>query len=185
MGRLSEFDRVFSQAEQLKLAAYLYDHPAITVDDFRDLLAERGLEVGRSTAGREKARLEATGRIMRDSGRDMEAIFEQIRDGDESMHNRALLEMFKTLLFKAQLRRLENPDEPPDEREIALYARSFHDVMKAARFAQDFDAKEKSIRADESKKNAEAVKEVARRHGLPDEVMDAVDAVLMPAGEEG
>ncbi|MDE0714091.1 MAG: DUF3486 family protein [Gammaproteobacteria bacterium] len=182
---MSEFDRFFSQAEQLKLAAYLYDHPAITVDDFRDLLAQRGLEVGRSTAGREKARLAATGRIMRDSGRDMEAIFEQIRDGDESMHNRALLEMFKTLLFKAQLRRLENPDEPPDEREIALYARSFHDVMKAARFAQDFDAKEKSIRADEKKKNAEEVQEAARKHGASPELMEWLDQKFMSDEAKG
>ncbi len=136
----SLFDQHFSPAEQAKLAAWLDENPAMSVDDFRALLAERGLEVGRTTAHKEKRRIEDLGRRLRTSRHAMDALAEGLEDKDDSKRSRALIEMARTIVFEFQEALLERQGSL-DAKDVARLGRLLKDLMMAGRYNQDFEAK--------------------------------------------
>ena len=132
MPSASAFDRHFSPEEQANLAAWLDRNPHMTVDAFRELLAERGLDVARSTAGATKKRVEQLGLRMRESRVSMDAITESLEGADDSQRSRALIEMGRTLLFEFQAAAIAR-GEPLDSREVRETSESIERLMKAAR----------------------------------------------------
>ena len=135
MPSASAFDRHFSPDEQRSLARWLDDHPHITVDAFRELLAERGLLVARSTAGEAKRRLERVGERLREGNRMMDTIAEGLEGKDDSQRFRALLEMGRSLCFDFQMAALES-DDAMEVADLQKLTRGLHDLMKAAHHNQ-------------------------------------------------
>ena len=100
----SAFDRHFSAEEQRNLAAWLDANPHVTVDQFRDMLADRGLAVARSTAGETKRRIERLGERLREGRRAMDTIAATLEGQDDTQRSRTLIEMARSLLFDFQSR---------------------------------------------------------------------------------
>ena len=152
MGQPSLFDQHFSPAEQAKLAAWLDGNPAMSVDDFRALLAERGLEVARSTAHKEKRRIEDLGRRMRNSRMAMDSLAEGLEGKNDSKRSRALIEMARTIVFEFQESLLERGGEALDAKDVARLGRLLKDLMMAGRYNQDYDANERKLGREEAVK---------------------------------
>ena len=178
----SRFDQHFSFDERAKLAAWLEQNPTMSVDDFHDHLAACGLEVARSTAGKEKQRLEETQRRLRNSRSIMSAIDAGLDGQDDSKHRRALLEMMNTIVFDHQEVILNQNKDAVDSKDVARLAISVKNMLMAARYNQDFAQKEREIRAAADAEAAEKVRNEATRLGLSGEVLDRIDALLMPEG---
>lgn len=140
----SAFDQHFSRQVQHQLAAWLDQHPTCSVDEFRDLLAERGLQVGRTTAHKEKTRLEQMGDRLRRSQDLMEGIGASLEGRGDASRNRALVEAGRTLVFELgeQLLEVEAGEQDPDA--VSAMTLSIQRVIRAARQAQDFGALERA-----------------------------------------
>ncbi|MCY4431579.1 MAG: DUF3486 family protein [Rhodospirillales bacterium] len=179
MPQKSEFDRHFSPAEQAKLAVWLDEHPHVSVDDFRETLAARGLAVGRSTAGREKKRIEDLGHRMRRSRQAMDALAEGLEDRDDSQRSRALIEMARTILFQFQDAVLAREEGEVSAKELADFSRSLKDIMSAARLNQDFTDHERRKATTEA---AERGAQEMARHGLSADTASAIRAAIEGAG---
>lgn len=175
MAQASAFDRHFSPAEQHKLAAWLDKNPAMSVDSFRDLLAERGLAVGRSTAHREKEKLEKLGERMRRSRHIRQALVERISDQDDSEQMRALIEMVSTLGFEWAEAALDAEEGKFDSKQLMELARMADLLSSASRRNQQFaDA----IRRQAREEVAERAGAVAREGGNAQDIIAALRAMM-------
>ena len=161
MGTVSSLDRHLSSAEQDSLAAFFDEHPHISTDEVRRLLAERGVDVSRSTAHRYKQRLDEVGRRLRQSRSAMDALAAGLEDKDDSKRSRALLEMARTIIFEFQQGLLEQ-DGDLDPKDVARLGRLLKDVMMAGRYNQDFAEKERELRAELDRQLAAAEEDVAQ-----------------------
>ncbi|MDE2753668.1 MAG: DUF3486 family protein [Gemmatimonadota bacterium] len=179
MPQPSRFDQHFSQAEQAKLAAWIDEHPTISVDDFRELLSERGLVVGRTTAFKEKKRIEKLGERLRRSRALMDQISETLEGRDDSSRMRAILEASRVLVFELQEAMLTREEVEVDAKELMMLNVAIKDLAAAARGNQQFGEAERRKILQEA---SEAVAKEAKALGLSDEVMERIDAVLMPEG---
>lgn len=176
MPQISAFDRHFSQAEQAKLAAWLDANPAISVDDFRELLAERGLQVGRTTAHKEKKRIEDLGRQLRQSREQMDALAEGLEDRDDSKRGRALLELARTLTFKCQAALVGREDGEISPKEVREINVSLHNLFKAMRDNQEFAVQEERRKAvDEA---ADRAGKAMAKRGLSGDTAAAIRAAI-------
>lgn len=159
MPQPSKFDQHFSRAEQEKIAAYLDDNPGTSVDDFVAHLAERGLPVGRTTAWKEKKRLEDLSRRMRASRLAMGALAENLDWEDETKRSRALIEMGRTAIYDILDVKLRGEADDLDPRDVQLLTRALSNLMRAGRYNQDFEAKHRERVLQEAE---EAVDKAAR-----------------------
>lgn len=139
----SAFDRHFSRAEQHKIAAWLDENPAMSVDDFHELLAERGLAVGRSTAHREKVRLQKMGERLRRSQDLMESIGESLQGKSDTNRMRAMVEATRTLVFELQEAMLDREEVALDAEEMSFLTSAVDRVIRAARQIQQFGEAER------------------------------------------
>ena len=134
----SAFDRHFSREEQAKLAAWLDGNPSVSVDDFRAMLAERGLEVGRSTAHVEKRKLGRLGERLRRT-RDMrQQLVEMIGERDDSEQARANIEMLSSLYFEFTESVMDQEDGQLDTRQLMELGRMLNDMTSAQHRNQKF-----------------------------------------------
>ena len=143
----SHFDRHFSPEEQAKIAAWLDSHPHTSVDDFRSLLSERGLDVARSTAHREKRRLEELGVRLRTSRRLMDSLSEQLEGTDDSKRIRALTELGSTLAFEFQEVMLGRDPEDVDSLDVVRMTRAIKDLTVSVEKNLALAEAERALRA--------------------------------------
>lgn len=181
MGAHSKFDQHFSPKEQAKIAAYLDENPKMTAEDFRDLLAERGLTVSTATAWKEKRKVEDLLMSIRRTNRSMDALAERMEGEDTSKQGKALLYMFQTLIYDVQEKLLTNSandeDLNLDPRLMSFLGRSLADLTRANRMNQDFAEREKKIRQEERQKAAGAVKKASK--GIGKGVMAIIDICMV------
>ncbi len=175
MAQASAFDRHFSRAEQHRIAAWLDEHPAMSVDDFHILLAERGLAVGRSTAHREKRRLEKMGERLRRSQDLMESIGETLGGKSDTARMRAMVEATRTLVFELQETMLDREEVQADAQEMMFLTSAVERVIKAARQIQQFGAAERRELLAAASERAGAV---AREGGGPEDIVEALRAMM-------
>ena len=175
MPQPSRFDQHFSQAEQAKLAAWIDENPTISVDDFRELLSERGLVVGRTTAFKEKRRIEKLGVRLRRSRSLMDQISETLEGRDDSSRMRAILEASRVLVFELQEAMLAREEVEVDAKELMMLNVAIKDLTAAARGNQQFGEAERRKVIEEA---AEAVDKVAKRQALPADVAAALRQAL-------
>jgi len=175
MAQASAFDRHFSRAEQHKIAAWLDENPAMSVDDFHALLAERGLAVGRSTAHREKRRLEKMGERLRRSQDLMESIGETLSGKSDTARMRAMVEATRTLVFELQEAMLDREEVEADAQEMMFLTSAVERVIKAARQIQQFGEAE---RRELLQATSERVDAVARNAGLSPDTAAAIRAAI-------
>lgn len=147
MPKASQLDTHFSPVEQGKLAAFLNANPALTVDAFADMLADKGLEVARSTAHEYQRKLTQMGAAMKQSRMVSEALSRDLGDAAvEGEFGRVLIEIVRTLAFNASMAGLEEGAEGFDPQNIAFLAKAQKDLAHAARLAQDFEMKVDEVR---------------------------------------
>lgn len=187
MPRPSQLDRHFSQAEQIKLARFLNQNPVMSVDDFRDLLADKGLEVSRSTAHEAKQKLEAAGRHLRESRMISETLSREMGDAAvEGEAGRVLVEIVRTLAFNIGVSSLDDGNEL-DPKALAYLAKATKDMAHAGRLFQDFEVKADEIRdkaaADARAEAAAVVDSVALTDkGLSPETVDMIKTQILGVG---
>lgn len=179
MPQASRLDQHLSRAEQHKLAAFLDANPHITVDDFRDELAERGVPVGRSTAHREKRRLEKMGERLRRSQDLMESIGETLSGKSDTARMRAMVEATRTLVFELQEAILDREKVQADAQEMMFLTSAVERVIKAARHIQKFGEDERRELLEAASDRADAV---ARKGGNAQDIIAALRAMM--EGEE-
>lgn len=144
---ISQLDTHFSPEEQGKLARFLVTNPRLTVEGFRSLLAEKGLEVGRSTAHDYQKRIEALGERTRKSRTIAESLVRQLGDAAiEGQYGRALVEMARTLAFDFLEKILDGRGEELTPQEFAFLGKALKEMAQAARLDQDFEIKVEDIR---------------------------------------
>lgn len=180
MPKTSQLDRFFSPEEQGKIAAYLNANPALTVDEFADHLAEKGLEVARSTAHDYQRKLSRMGAAMKQSRMVSEALSRDLGDAAvEGEFGRVLIEIVRTLAFNASMAGLEEGAEGFDPQNIAFLAKAQKDLAHAARLAQDFELKTREIREDERRKAAAAAGKAAKRAGISSEARRTIEEEIL------
>ena len=175
MPRPSLLDAFLSAEAQAELAAFLAAHPAVTVDDFNDMLAERGLAVSRPTAGRAKRKLEDMGRRLRESRMLMDSIGAGLEAEAGSRQGRALLELLRTLMFEFQQALLKGKAEGLESKDFAYLGRTVKDLMQAARLDQDYLAR---LEEQATMRAANAADEAAARAGYSAETIAIVRAAI-------
>ena len=113
MPRASTLDKLLSQADRDRLSALLDANPHMSLVDWQRELEERyGVAISRSAAHREKQKLERLGARLRRTRQMRQALFERIKDEDQSEHMRALAELIGDLGYEYVEARLEA--EPGD-----------------------------------------------------------------------
>lgn len=174
MPAASAFDRHFSAAEQSKLAAWLDENPHVTVDAFREMLAERGLLVARSTAGETKRRIERLGERLREGRRMMDTLATTLEEAGDSQRSRALLEMGRTLIFEFQSAALET-GAVMDVDDLQKLMRGLHDIMKAAHHNQ---VAGEAARTEAKREAADAAEGAMKSAGLSSDTVAAIRAAI-------
>jgi len=162
MPKPSKLDRFFSHEEIIKLAQYLRENPSLTVDEFRDELADKGLDVHRSTAHEYQRKLTALGNRMRQSKMMAESLVSELGNAaNEGQYGRALVEMARTLVFEFQSKVLDGSAGDLDTKDFAFLGKALKELAQAARLDQDFEMKVAEIRAEaERQVRAEAAKKL-------------------------
>ncbi|MXW85111.1 MAG: DUF3486 family protein [Boseongicola sp. SB0673_bin_14] len=155
----SAFDRHFSPADQAKLAAWLDQNPAMSVDDFHTLLAERGLKVSRATAHTEKQKLEKLGNRMRRGRQWGQYIQESMAGQDVSQTTRAMIEMVKTLGFELVESLIDAEDDRLDTGSLRDLAGAIDALTLAERRNQDYLAEVRREAKEEAEQEAANVAE--------------------------
>ena len=175
MPQASAFDRHFSAADKAKLAALVDSNPHLTVDDWRALLAERGLDISRSAAHREKGKLERLGERLRRTRQMRQALVERIGDQDDSEQMRGLIEMVSALGFEFAEAQFDGEGGDLDSKQLVELARMTDALSSASRRNQQFaDA----IRRQALEDAAEAVERTARTRAVPADVAAALRQAL-------
>lgn len=182
MPQASSLDRHLSRAEQHKLAAFLDEHPHITVDDFREELARLGVPVGRSTAHREKQRLAKMGERLRRSQDLMESIGESLKGKSDTNRMRAMVEATRTLVFELQEAMLDREEVQPDAQEMMFLTSAVDRVIGAARKIQQFGEAERRELLEAASERAGAA---ATKAGASTDLVAALRAAIEGPGEDG
>ncbi|MGE0256942.1 MAG: phage protein Gp27 family protein [Alphaproteobacteria bacterium] len=154
---------------------FLGAHPVCSVDDFLAfLVAEIGLDIGRSSAHRYQQGFAKVAEKMHRSRAMAEALAQEIGpDALQGKQARLLIEMFQTIVFRDLSARLdaetEDGEEAPgmDAKDAMMLGRAIKDAVAA----QALDAeRERKVRKDEREKAATAaadkVAELGRGAGL-------------------
>ena len=176
MPAASRLNSALSPAELADLAEWLGQRPHVTVDEFSDELARRGVVVSRSTAARAKNDVKAWGDWTRQARAVMSGVAAHLDPADESGQTRVVLEGLRLLAFDV-VRRMsaDDPDARPDPQTLATIASVVKSVASTAKIDQAYRGRV----LDEAAERAESV---ADRAGLPDEVAAAIRAAVMGGG---
>ena len=170
----SLFDRHFSRAEQEKLAAYYRERPDHSTEDVQQLLAERGLNVGRTTAHKIKARLTRMDERLRRSQEIKRALIANVEEQDASEQTRALIEGVSTLSFEFIEAQLNSEDGALAPKQLMELSRSADYLLSALRRSQDFVIKNRETLTRELDRKFDDAEEAAEKGGDPMEVIRRV-----------
>jgi hypothetical protein len=183
MPAASKLDQFFSAEDQAKLARFLHSNPTLSVDDFRDLLAEKGLDVGRSTAHEYKQKIGRIGERMRKSQMLADSIASDLDEAEgEGRRHRALTEMTRTLIFEFQEKLLEGEAGQLDSKDFAFLGKAIKELAQASRLSQDFEIKIAEAATRRAKEAAaEVVETVARSAdaGLSKDTAEIIKAQIL------
>ena len=184
MVKISQLDTHFSPEEQGRLAGFLNANPALTVDAFCDLLAEKGLDVSRSTGHTYQRKLSEMGSKLKQSRIATEALSRNLGDAQvEGEFGRVLIEIVRTLAFNVSLDGLDGGDAGLDPQQIAYLAKAQKDLAQALRLSQDFETRVAEIRAQAEKEALAAAAVVAgeavTRAGISDEARRVIEEEIL------
>jgi hypothetical protein len=153
----SKLDQFFSAEDQAKLARFIHANPTMSVDDFRDMLSEKGLDVGRSTAHEYKRKIGAIGERMRKAQMLADSIASDLDEAEgEGRRHRALTEMTRTLIFEFQEKILNNEAGELDAKDFAFLGKAIKELAQASRLSQDFEIKLREMFAKEAREKLES-----------------------------
>lgn len=140
-------------------------------------LSERGFEIGKSTLGAHGKGLERHIARVRAATQAAQVLEESTRDDTDARSN-AIYAQFQSGIFDALLAIDEAEEEPDPAAKLALYTKAGKDFAAIGRgniarqkWAAEVRAKIEAARVD--------VRQIASDAGVPDTVMQAIDARLM------
>lgn len=179
----SKLDQFFSAEDQAKLARFIHANPAMSVDDFRDMLAEKGLDVGRSTAHEYKRKIGQIGERMRKAQMLADSIASDIDEAEgEGRRHRALIEMTRTLIFEYQEKLLNGEAGDLDAKDFAFLGKAIKELAQGSRLSQDFEIKIAEAAIRRTKDAAvEVVESIAKatEAGLSQETVEKIKARIL------
>lgn len=179
----SKLDQFFSAEDQAKLARFLRENPTISVDDFRDLLSDKGLEVGRSTAHEYKRKIERIGERMRNARMLADSIGSDLKEAEgEGRRHRAMIEMTQTLLLEFQEKLLNGEAGELQPKDFAFISKAILTLVQSLRQTQDYDLKIEEAATRRAKEAAiEVVESIAKstEAGLSRETVEEIKARIL------
>jgi hypothetical protein len=153
----SKLDQFFSAEDQAKLARFIRENPTISVDDFRDLLADKGLEVGRSTAHEYKRKMERIGETMRHAHMIADSMATDLDQAEnDGRRHRAGIEMVCAMMLNCQAQLANGDPEGISLKDFTLLSKAWRDLMHSIRLSQDSAIKGRELFAKEASEKLDA-----------------------------
>lgn len=156
--RLAEMlrDKKFSQSEILTTVNQLVLDAGLTEE----------ATISRSGLSRHAQKAEAIGKRLRELRESTKALTAELGDKPTGDTTKLILEMGRSMLFKAMQQKMLNPDDDDDEVDIGMIKNTMLAAQRLESTAMNAHKREKEIRKAFAEEAAQAAEEVAVQAGL-------------------